>query len=61
MEDVMKKSGTILTVVVPGEVDHCFADNIRETLDRRLQTEDILELRFDFAVRGLWTAPESDF
>lgn len=48
MEDVMKKSGTILTVVVPGEVDHCFADNIRETLDRRLQTEDILELRFDF-------------
>lgn len=48
MQDVMKKNGTMLTVAVPGEVDHCFADSIREELDRKLQTEDISVLEFDF-------------
>ena len=37
-----------LVVKVPKEVDHCFADEIREEVDRRIQTEDIKILEFDF-------------
>lgn len=48
VKEVIRKSGTTLTVFVPAEVDHCFADSIREELDRRLQTEDISVLEFDF-------------
>lgn len=37
-----------LVVKVPKEVDHCFADEIREEVDRRVQMEDIKILEFDF-------------
>ena len=37
-----------LVVKIPKEVDHCFADEIRAEIDRRLQTEDIGILEFDF-------------
>ena len=37
-----------LVVKVPKEVDHCFADEIRDAVDRRIQTEDIKLLEFDF-------------
>ena len=37
-----------MTVHIPAEVDHCFADTVREEVDRRLQTEDIQRLEFDF-------------
>lgn len=37
-----------LVVKVPKEVDHCFADGIREEVDRRIQMEDIKILEFDF-------------
>lgn len=37
-----------LVVKVPKEVDHCFADEIREEVDRKIQMEDIKILEFDF-------------
>ena len=37
-----------LVVKIPKEVDHCFADEIRAEIDRRLQMEDIGILEFDF-------------
>ena len=37
-----------LVIRVPEEVDHCFADEVRETVDRILQTENVSILEFDF-------------
>lgn len=48
MEKIVQKKGDILKVKIPAEVDHCFADEVREEVDRRLQTEDIRILEFDF-------------
>lgn len=48
MEKLIQQRGERLTVRVPAEVDHCFADEVREEVDRKLQTEDIRVLEFDF-------------
>lgn len=48
MEKLIQKRGVTLVVKVPAEVDHCFADTVREEVDRRLQTEDIELLEFNF-------------
>ena len=48
MEKLVQSKGESLKVIVPAEVDHCFADEVREEVDRRLQTEDIRVLEFDF-------------
>ncbi len=48
MEKMIQKKGKTLVVKIPEEVDHCFSDEVRELVDRRLQTEDIRELEFDF-------------
>lgn len=48
MERLIQKRGETLIVHIPAEVDHCFADAAREEVDRRLQTEDIGQLEFDF-------------
>lgn len=48
MEKIIRCGKGQLTVKVPAEVDHCFADEVRENVDRLLQTEDIKELEFDF-------------
>lgn len=48
MGQEMKREGATLSVAVPREVDHFFADGIREEIDRRLQTEEISVLEFDF-------------
>lgn len=48
MEKFLQKRGVTLVVKVPAEVDHCFADTVREEVDRRLQTEDIELLEFNF-------------
>ena len=48
MEKVILHRGERLVVKVPAEVDHCFADAVREVVDRKLQTEDIRILEFDF-------------
>lgn len=48
MERFIQKRGETLIVHIPTEVDHCFADAAREEVDRRLQTEDIRKLEFDF-------------
>lgn len=48
MGKLIQKRGETLVVKVPSEVDHCFADEIREEVDRRLQTEDLWTLEFDF-------------
>ena len=37
-----------MIVYTPKEVDHCFADTIREMVDRKLQLENIKILEFDF-------------
>ena len=49
MEKRLQRSGNILQVKVPAEVDHCFTDTLREEIDRRVQTEDIKILEFDFS------------
>lgn len=48
MEKVIHHQGETLVIKVPAEVDHCFADKVREEVDRRVQTEDIRVLAFDF-------------
>ena len=48
MKKLLQKKGRTLIITVPAEVDHCFADEIREEVDRRLQTEDLNALEFDF-------------
>ena len=48
MEKLVERKGYTLVVKIPAEVDHCFADAIREEVDRRMQTEEIENLEFDF-------------
>lgn len=48
MEKLVQRKGSTLQVKIPAEVDHCFADEVREIVDRKLQTEDIRILEFDF-------------
>lgn len=48
MKDLVQKRGTTLIVKIPSEVDHCFTDEVRELLDRRIETEEIHRLEFDF-------------
>lgn len=48
MKKLIQQRGETLIVRVPAEVDHCFADAVREEVDRKLQTEDIHMLEFDF-------------
>lgn len=48
MKNLIQKRGTTLTVKIPSEVDHCFADEVRELLDRRIETEEVRLLEFDF-------------
>ena len=37
-----------MIIYIPREVDHCFADEIRDMVDRKLQLENIRKLEFDF-------------
>ena len=48
MKKAVQQRGAILVVKMPKEVDHCFADMMREALDRKLQMQDIGTLEFDF-------------
>lgn len=48
MEKLVHKRGTTLHVGIPEEVDHCFTEELREFLDRKVQTENIKVLEFDF-------------
>lgn len=48
MRSVLQRREDTLTIRVPEEVDHCFADLVREPVDRLLQTEPINCLEFDF-------------
>lgn len=48
MEKLIQRKGNTLVVKIPAEVDHCFADSVREEVDRRVQTEEIEVLEFDF-------------
>ena len=49
MQKYLQKNKEELIVHVPVEVDHYFADSIREVIDRRVQTEEISRLLFDFS------------
>lgn len=48
MEQFLQRRGEQLIVQIPKEVDHCFADGVREAVDRKLQIEEIKTLVFDF-------------
>lgn len=48
MERQVEREAYTLVVKIPAEVDHCFADAVREEVDRRIQTEEINVLEFDF-------------
>jgi len=48
MEEIKVKN-RILTIRVPGELDHHSADAISKQADRLVQTEDIREIVFDFS------------
>ena len=49
MQEYLEKNKEELIVHVPMEVDHYFADAIREVIDRRVQTEEVHRLIFDFS------------
>ena len=49
METTRKTTDHILRIRVPGELDHHSAKAICREADRRIQTEDIREIIFDFA------------
>lgn len=46
-KNIQQREKTLI-IQVPAEVDHCFADEIREEVDRILQTKEINQLEFDF-------------
>ena len=48
MENIIQVRGTKMIIKIPREVDHCFTDELREIADRKLQTENIRILEFDF-------------
>ena len=48
MEKLVHKRGTTLHVHIPKEVDHCITEELRDFLDRKVQTENIKVLEFDF-------------
>ena len=48
MEKLVQRKENTLVVYIPVEVDHYFADAVREEIDYRLQTEEIDCLEFDF-------------
>ena len=48
MKERITIKGDRMIVCIPREVDHCFADDVRELVDRRLQVENIKVLEFDF-------------
>lgn len=48
MREILQKKEKLLIVHIPVEVDHYFADVVREEIDQRIQTEDIRQLEFDF-------------
>ena len=48
MEKSVYKKGTTLIVKIPKEVDHCFTEELREFVDKKIQTENIKVLEFDF-------------
>ena len=48
MKNCLQKREETLTVMMPAEVDHCFVNTIREEVDRKIQTEEIHVLEFDF-------------
>ena len=49
MEDVMKKRGNCLMVYVPKELDHHFARQITDSVDKELEKGQIRQLVFDFS------------
>lgn len=48
MEQLLQRGEKTLIVQIPEEVDHHFSDMVREEIDKKLQTEDIHALVFDF-------------
>ena len=48
MKKRVERKERTLVVRIPAEVDHCFADAVREEVDHRVQTEEIESLEFDF-------------
>ena len=48
MKERITIKGDRMIVCIPREVDHCFADDVRELVDRRLQVENIKVLEFNF-------------
>lgn len=48
MKEKICTIGEKMIIYIPREVDHCFADEIRDVVDRKLQLENIRKLEFDF-------------
>ena len=49
MEDVLKKRGSCLMVYVPQELDHHFATQITDEVDKELKKGNVRQLVFDFS------------
>ena len=49
MEDIIKRRGNTMMVYVPGELDHHFARQITETVDKELEKGLVKQLVFDFS------------
>ena len=48
MKEKICTAGEKMIIYIPREVDHCFVDEIRDVVDRKLQLENIRQLEFDF-------------
>ena len=48
MKEKICTAGEKMIIYRPREVDHCFVDEIRDVVDRKLQLENIRQLEFDF-------------
>ena len=59
MTSGFKKSGTVLTVHLPAELDHPASDEIRRDSDRIIGHNYIKSMIFDFSETVLWTVPGS--
>lgn len=59
MTSGFEKSGTVLTVHLPAELDHPASDEIRRDSDRIIGHNYIKNMIFDFSETVLWTVPGS--
>lgn len=57
MQEMYKLEGTVLTVVLPQDVDHPVTDLVRRETDHIINQNYIRTIIFVLHIRNLWTVP----